>query len=70
MGVGFLGWLFASLVDEQGMAEEFNSFYELGVALFGGRDGGHRSWSAGDCRVRVLGVAQHNGENKYGPQPE
>ena len=35
MEVGFLGRVFASLVDEQGPAEELSDLFELGVALFG-----------------------------------
>ena len=35
MEVGFLGRVFASLVDEQGAAEELSDLFELGVALFG-----------------------------------
>ena len=71
MGVGFLGWLFASLVDEQGMAEEFNSFYELGVALFGlGVMAGIAAGVLAIVLFVFLVSPSTRGENKYGPQPE
>ena len=88
MEVGFLGRVFASLVDEQGAAEELSDLFELGVALFGlgvmtgiaagawccavwaGGDDGHRSWSAGDYPIGVLGISKHKGREQYGPHPE
>ena len=71
MGVGFLGWLFASLVDEQGAAEELSDLFELGVALLG--LGVMTGIAAGVLAIILLVFLvspSTRGESKYGPHPE
>ena len=71
MGVGFLGWLFDSLVDDQWVAEEFSDLFELGVALFG--MGLMTGIAAGVLAIILLVLLVSpgtRGENRYGPHPE
>ena len=71
MGVGFVGWMFASLVDEQGAAEELSDLFELGVALFGlGVVTGIAAGVLAIILLVFLVSPSTKGENKYGPQPE
>ena len=71
MGVGFVGWMFASLVDEQGAAEELSDLFELGVALFGlGVVTGIAAGVLAIILLMFLVSPSTKGENKYGPQPE
>ena len=70
MGVGFVGWLFASLLDEQGAAEDLGELFELGVALFG--LGVMTGIAAGVLAIVLLVFLVSpgtRGENKYGPRP-
>ena len=56
---------------EQGAAEEFNSFYELGVALFGlGVMAGIAAGVLAIVLFVFLVAPSTRGENRYGPQPE
>ncbi len=71
MGVGFLGWVFASLVDEQGAAEELSDLFELGVALFGlGVTTGIAAGVLAIILLVFLVSPSTRGGNKYGPHPE
>ena len=70
MGVGFLGWLFAILVDEQETAEELSGFFALGIALFGlGMMTGMVGGVLAIVLLVLLATPGERGENKYGPQP-
>jgi len=71
MGVGFLGWLFAILVDEQEAAEELSDLFALGIALFGlGMMTGIAGGVLAIVLLVFLATPGERGENKYGPQPE
>ena len=71
MGVGFVGWLFASLVDEQEAAEELSDLFALGIALFGlGMMTGIAGGVLAIVLLVFLATPSERGENKYGPQPE
>ena len=71
MGVGFVGWMLATFVGEQGAAEELSSFFELGVALFGlGVMTGIAAGALAIILLVFLVSPGTRGENKYGPQPK
>ena len=71
MGIGFVGWLFASLVDEQEAAEELNDLFGLGITLFGlGMMTGIVGRVLAIILLVFLTTPSERGENKYGPQPE
>lgn len=71
MGVGFVGWLFGSLLDEQGAAEKLGELFELGVALFGmGVMTGIAAGALAIVLLVFLASPGTRGENKYGSHPE